>query len=635
MSVSVSQGARFRIFGNFEDVAQAAAQPPAVDFYALLDTMRQAARARQPDWATYPVIAEYASVCFWAIRKLEYAFAATQFARIEQEVSAPLRVLDVGCGVVPLCNWISRRGHRVTAIDPSDTDIDLLSRNQLNRFYRSDVAYEVGRAEELRFEDGTFDVVTCISVLEHLAPGNDRLALWEIARVLKPGGKLIITFDVSPSPLPQDGQAAWPPDRRRYAEPFSAQAADRLLGAIGAAFEVSPVDLVDQVAQLTWDDVHRFWRATQDHDGREEPLRDYLACGSVLTRGHEAVEVPVSNIAAAYQEGQAALEDRLEFYQRHADARLRLLLRRDMPLGRKRKLVHLVRDWRTPQLGVLRQYSPRRLNIPRNYMDTTAPSPAPRISIVTPSYNHGHLIGRTIDSVLAQSYPELEYIVQDGGSIDSTPAVLERYRPRLFHVASERDNGQASAINHGFTHANGEIMAWLNSDDVLLPGALNYVSRYFVDHPKVDVIYGHRVIIDLEDQEVGRWVLPPHDDHILLWGDFVPQETLFWRRRIWERAGGRLDESLLFAMDWELLLRFRAAGAVFARVPRFLGGFRIHSLQKTSANMADQGVLEMDLLRQRYLGRRVSPLEVARAFRPYFRRHLVYQWLYRLGALRY
>jgi SAM-dependent methyltransferase len=635
MKVSVSHGSGFRVFGNFEDVADAAAQPLAVDFYGLLEQMRRAARARQPVWASYPAVAEYAKVCFWAIRKLEYAFAATQFECIEHEASGPLRVLDVGCGVVPLCNWMSRRGHHVTAIDPSESDIDVLRRNQVNAFYDSDVAYEVGRAEGLRFEDGSFDVVTCISVLEHLAPGNDRLALWEIARVLKPGGKLILTFDVSPPPVPHDGQAAWPPDRRRYAYPFFAKAVDRLLAAIDAAFEVSPLDLVDRVSRLTWDDVHRFWRAAQDHDARAEPIRDYLACGGVLTRRDEPIKVPVSEVAAAYQEGQTALQDQVAFYQHHAEARLRLLLTRDRPAGRKRQLLALVRNWRTPQLGVLRQYAPRRLEIPRRYLETSAPSPAPRLSIVTPSYNQGHLIGRTIDSVLEQTYPQLEYIIQDGGSIDSTPAILERYRPQLLHVASERDNGQASAINQGFTHATGEIMAWLNSDDVLLPGALNYIAGYFVAHPAVDVVYGHRVIIDLEDREIGRWVLPPHDDRILLWGDFVPQETLFWRRRIWERVGGRLDESLLFAMDWDLLLRFRAAGAVFARVPRFLGGFRMHALQKTTANMADQGIQEMNLLRERYLGRHVSPMELSAGFRPYLRAHLIYHWMYRLGILRY
>src|SRR5207302_369335 len=148
----------------------------------------------------------------------------------------------------------------------------------------------------------------------------------------------------------------------------------------------------------------------------------------------------------------------------------------------------------------------------------------------------------------------------------------------------------ANGLNVGFEHATGEIMAYLNSDDVLLPGALNYVANYFREHPEVDVVYGHRVVIDEYDQEIGRWVLPGHDDEVLSWADYVPQETLFWRRRIWEDAGGMIDESFRFAIDWDLLIRFRDAGARMARLPRFLGGFRVHPHQKTSKEMADIGV---------------------------------------------
>ena len=98
------------------------------------------------------------------------------------------------------------------------------------------------------------------------------------------------------------------------------------------------------------------------------------------------------------------------------------------------------------------------------------------------------------------------------------------------------DEGHAHAINLGFAHATGDVMAFLNSDDLLLPGSLHYVARYFERHPDVDVVYGHRVLVDKNDMEIGRWVMPRHDDEVLSWADFVPQETLFWRRRIWERG---------------------------------------------------------------------------------------------------
>src|SRR5207244_4015693 len=131
--------------------------------------------------------------------------------------------------------------------------------------------------------------------------------------------------------------------------------------------------------------------------------------------------------------------------------------------------------------------------------------------------------------VLGQQYPRLEYIVQDGGSSDETPAVLERYRPQLTRWESRADRGQAHAINLGFRHATGDVLGYLNSDDLLLPGAVRYVGAFFARHPQIDVVYGHRVMIDESDAEVGRWVLPPHEDEVLRWVDYVPQETLFWR----------------------------------------------------------------------------------------------------------
>src|SRR5439155_11875113 len=121
------------------------------------------------------------------------------------------------------------------------------------------------------------------------------------------------------------------------------------------------------------------------------------------------------------------------------------------------------------------------------------------------------------------------------------------------------NRGQAHAINLGFRHATGEILAYLNSDDLLLPGALAYVANHVVRHPEVGVVYGHRVVIDADGREVGRWVLPPQDDASLVWDDYVPQETMFWRRRAWERVGARLDETFHFALDWDLILRFRQA----------------------------------------------------------------------------
>lgn len=284
------------------------------------------------------------------------------------------------------------------------------------------------------------------------------------------------------------------------------------------------------------------------------------------------------------------------------------------------------------KLHALAQYRPRELYIPKKYRRPIPLQNPPLISIVTPSYNQGRFLEQTIRSILDQDYPRLEYAIQDGGSKDETLAVLDRYRDRLAHAESRKDNGQANAINLGFAHTTrGEIMAYLNSDDLLLPGSLNYVAAYFAANPDVDVVYGHRVIINPEGKEVGRWVLPNHSDRMLVWADYVPQETLFWRRSIWDKAGGKIDESFQFALDWDLLLRFREAGAKFVRLPRFLGAFRVHETQKTSADLAATGVPEMAKLRMRLHGRETDMQDVRKNMQSYMLHHGWHNFLYRIG----
>lgn len=291
-------------------------------------------------------------------------------------------------------------------------------------------------------------------------------------------------------------------------------------------------------------------------------------------------------------------------------------------LGRAAGMAARIRSWTHPRIGVLRHYRPRALRVPASYLRTPVPQPAPTISIVTPSFQQGRFIGRTIQSVLGQDYPALEYFVQDGGSSDETLDVLRRVDGRLDGWASEADHGQADAINRGFARTSGEIMAWLNSDDILLPGALAYVAGYFAAHPEVDVLYSHRLMIDDNDAQIGAWILPRHDDRALTLADYVPQETLFWRRSIWEAAGGQVDPSFRFALDWDLLLRFRDAGARIVRVPRFLGAFRVHHDQKTNV-IEDLGENEMALLRTRVHGRHVPVEEVLHQLRAYFLRHIL------------
>jgi Glycosyl transferase family 2 len=282
-----------------------------------------------------------------------------------------------------------------------------------------------------------------------------------------------------------------------------------------------------------------------------------------------------------------------------------------------------LRDWTSPRLGELRQHAPEPLRVPSWYWRATAPSPPPRISIVTPSFQQGRFIERTLYSVLSQGYPDLEYVVQDGGSEDGTVDVLRRYESRLSAWASEPDGGQADAINRGFAGTTGEIMAYLNSDDLLLPGALAHVASYLHAHPEVDAVYGQRVLIDERDRQVGVWVVPRHDDRVLELGDYVPQETLFWRRSAWDRAGGRMDQDFHYALDWDLLLRFSATGSRIVRLPRFLGAFRIHDTQKTQGPGGARDA-EADRLRRRTQDRPMTGDEAYARLRPFLRRHLLH-----------
>ena len=283
-----------------------------------------------------------------------------------------------------------------------------------------------------------------------------------------------------------------------------------------------------------------------------------------------------------------------------------------------------------PRLGNLNQYLPRPLSI--RYLATSAVQlrDTPKLSIITPSFQQGRYIERTIESVLDQNYPNLEYFVQDGGSTDDTVAVLKQYDHKLSGWVSESDTGQSQAINRGFSRTNGEIMGWLNSDDLLLPSALATVVHYFNCYPDVDVVYGNRLLIDENGMEIGRWIMPGHDGKVLSWADYVPQETMFWRRRIWEKAGGQIDESFRFAMDWDLLIRFREAGAKFAHIPRFLGAFRIHEHQKTSAAINEIGEKEMDRIREGVFARIPTRTEIRNAILPFLVKHITVDIVYRI-----
>jgi glycosyltransferase involved in cell wall biosynthesis/2-polyprenyl-3-methyl-5-hydroxy-6-metoxy-1,4-benzoquinol methylase len=222
----------------------------------------------------------------------------------------------------------------------------------------------------------------------------------------------------------------------------------------------------------------------------------------------------------------------------------------------------------------------------------------PKISIVTPSYNQGEYIERTVRSVLLQRYPDLEYIVMDGGSTDDTVERLQPYKDKFSYFVSERDEGQADAIAKGFARSSGEIMAYLNSDDLLAPDALHFVARFFQENPNIDWIYSHRCTIDDRDRVIWYWILPPHQSFLMRRWDYIPQETCFWRRSLFEKTGN-IDRSYRFAMDYDLFVRFMNAGHG-RRLNRFLGAFRDHNTSKTKQLLATTGAREMLRVRLKF-----------------------------------
>jgi glycosyltransferase involved in cell wall biosynthesis len=206
----------------------------------------------------------------------------------------------------------------------------------------------------------------------------------------------------------------------------------------------------------------------------------------------------------------------------------------------------------------------------------------PGITIVVPSFQQGAFIESAIQSLLAQRYSPLEILVMDGGSTDGTREILQRYEKKIYW-RSRPDEGQTDAIHEGFFKSHGEILGWLNSDDLLLPGTLQRVSALFREDPGLDVVYGHCVFIDREGQFLRYFSeIRPFDEQVLTNEiNFIAQPACFYRRRALESVGS-VDTRLHYVMDWDLWCRMARCGLCFRFVPEVLAAARMYPETKTS-----------------------------------------------------
>ena len=241
------------------------------------------------------------------------------------------------------------------------------------------------------------------------------------------------------------------------------------------------------------------------------------------------------------------------------------------------------------------------------------------VSIVTPSYNQGHFIEETIQSVLSQDYPEIEYLILDGGSKDNSVAVIRQYQQRLAYWTSQKDAGQSDAINQGFARARGEILAWINSDDTYQPGAVREAVEYLRTHPEVGMVYGDANLTDASGQVVGQFAARQTGYRSLLRGSVhIPQATTFFRAELFRQVGP-LSTSL-FIFDYDLWVKL-ARISELRYVPRLWANFRLHESGKSVAN-DDLFYPEMLKVYEREVGGWFSQMRLR-----WYARRLLYAWL--------
>lgn len=210
----------------------------------------------------------------------------------------------------------------------------------------------------------------------------------------------------------------------------------------------------------------------------------------------------------------------------------------------------------------------------------------PRITVVTPSYNQGPFLEQTILSVLGQGYENLEYIIVDGGSTDNSPDVIRKYATALTYWVSEKDSGQSNAINKGFARATGDILCWLNSDDMHLPNTLNIVAELIKDVSRPQVVFGNCIKFDEgSPRALCSYPTKSFKKDALNLIDYIDQPSAFWTRSAMDIVGP-LREDLHYVFDWDWFVRCQRKGVAFTPTHEMLSLYRLHAQHKSGTGGA-------------------------------------------------
>lgn len=546
----------------------------------------------------------------------------------------PARTLEIGAGNGAFVGVLSSAGYDATGLDLSPA----VTTHVRETF---EVPVLTGPLEDQHLPPSSLDVVVMMDVLEHL-PDPVR-TVGEAARLLKDDGLLLVQtpcFDPALSHeelLAQRLQFQLMLLPREHLQLFSRASATELMRRVGLgaiAFEpaifseydmffVASRSRIPAVPEEDWraalrrsrssrvvealvdafDAAHTYRPALPDHVVLEQEL---AAVGEALP----ATPAGESGCARAVRAARSvkSAHDEKEFWKRRAG---------EIDADRNSWVDH-AKYWKARAEGASNPdpscyrwivEHPAVLTAPQ---PVTTPAELPLVSIVTPTLNQGKTILETIESVATQTYPRIEHIVVDGGSTDETLAILKSF-PGVRWV-SEKDRGQADAINKGLRMAQGEIVAYLNSDDLLYPDAVSIAVESFLTTPEVDFLYGDGTVVDASGKPLWEWLSRPEDwrllnDYFFLWNDFtnwIMQPASFWRRALGERVG-LFDESFHFAMDVEFWIRVGSSGARMLHVPRPLAKFRMAEGTKTLSSPTAFWADHLELFRRHHGPARMTP----------------------------